>query len=392
MVSRRLIFAFAIAVTPLVAAAASLDASIGQRLFERNWISAPSSTKSDDGLGPLYDAPSCASCHAQREATELDETTVPPGVVVRLGNARGSGDPVYGRQLQTRAVVGHMPEANPDIAWTARGALRIATVTLYSQAYGKLANDTKIALRRAPSVFGVGILAHIPESEIVKAAEQKRDGVSGRPAWLLENGRRVLGRFGWRATQPDLTAQISMAFSNDIGLSTALHPEPWGDCTAAETVCRAGPHGAEKSEVEVPPALVAMIADYLNNLRPAAAPRSPRGEAVFNASGCVACHATLHLADGRAVSAYTDLLLHDMGPGLNDGIKEGAAEPGEWRTAPLWNVAATLKMGGLLHDARARNVAEAVTWHDGEAAAARNRFEALTPADKAALIDFVSKL
>jgi len=391
-----LIAALALVAAPLVAAAASLDASIGKRLFERNWVSAPSSTKSDDGLGPLYDAPSCASCHAQRAPAELDETTVPPGVVVRLGNAKGTGDPVYGHQLQTRAIAGQTPEANPDITWAAKGTQRVAAIKLYSQGYGPLAADTKLALRRAPSVAGVGFLAQIPENEIVKRAEQNignRDGVSGKPAWLMENGRRVLGRFGWKATQPDLTAQISMAFSNDIGLSTAAHPDPWGDCTVTETACRRGPHGAEKGAVEVPPALVAMIADYLNELpEPKAAALPPQGAAIFASVGCTACHATLADAKGAPVAAYTDLLLHQMGPGLNDGIREGAAAPGEWRTAPLRNVAATLRMGGLLHDARARNVAEAVAWHDGEAASARAHFEALTPADKAALIGFVSRL
>jgi CxxC motif-containing protein (DUF1111 family) len=98
------------------------------------------------------------------------------------------------------------------------------------------------------------------------------------------------------------------------------------------------------------------------------------------------------LADGRPVAAYTDLLLHDMGPDLNDGIKEGAAEAGEWRTAPLWNVAQSLKIGGLLHDGRARSVAEAIEWHGGEAAAARARFRALSAADKAALAAFVGAL
>ncbi len=391
MVSRRLILAFAFAAAPAIAGAASLDASIGQRLFERNWVSAPS----DDGLGPLYDAPSCASCHAQRASADLDETTVPPGVVVRLGNAKGTGDPVYGRQLQTRAVAGQTPEANPDITWMAKGDLRVAAITLYSRGYGPMAKDTKMALRRAPSPFGVGLLAQIPESEILKLADPgdaDRDGISGRPAWIVDKGRRVLGRFGWKATQPDLQAQISMAFFNDIGLSTEAHPEPWGDCTPSERACRQGPHGAEKGEVEVPPVLVNMIADYLASLPPPAPIQAAAGQAVFNRVGCAACHATLHLANGQAVGAYTDLLLHDMGPGLDDGIKEGAAEAGEWRTAPLWNVAAALRLGGLLHDARARNVAEAVEWHDGEAAAARSRFETLTPADKAALVDFVSRL
>ena len=110
MVQGRLIAAFALlAAAP--AAAASLDAAIGKALFQRNWVSAPSSTKSDDGLGPLYDAPSCAACHLQQPLKDFDETTVPPGTVIRLGNARGTGDPVYGYQLQTRAVAGQRPEA-----------------------------------------------------------------------------------------------------------------------------------------------------------------------------------------------------------------------------------------------------------------------------------------
>jgi len=113
------------------------------------------------------------------------------------------------------------------------------------------------------------------------------------------------------------------------------------------------------------------------------------GERLFAKVGCASCH-TPQL--GEVAGIYSDLLLHDMGPGLNDGIKEGAAEAGEWRTAPVWNVAAALKLGGLLHDARARNVAEAIEWHDGEAAASRTRFQSLTPADKAALVDFVSRL
>src|SRR5262249_40586853 len=114
--------------------------------------------------------------------------------------------------------------------------------------------------------------------------------------------------------------------------------------------------------------------------------------AVFAAIGCSSCHATLTGRNGKPVAAYTDLLLHNMGDGLNDGIREGAAPPGEWRTAPLWNTAETLKLGGLLHDGRARTVGEAIAWHGGEAAAARSRYEALSETDKAALVAFVAAL
>jgi CxxC motif-containing protein (DUF1111 family) len=393
VVQGRLIFALVLlAAAP--ASAASLDAAIGKSLFQRNWVSAPSSTKSDDGLGPLYDAPSCASCHLQQPLKDFDETTVPPGTVIRLGNARGTGDPVYGYQLQTRAVAGQMPEANPDITWQAKGNKWTAAIKLYSQGYGALAADTKMALRRAPVLNGVGLLAQVPESEILALARTqrgRRDGIAGKPSYVMVGGQRVLGRFGWKATEPDLASQISIAFLRDIGLSTTLHPEPWGDCTTTERACRAGPHGAGPGEVEVADTLVDEIAAYLNSL-PAPQPKTNQGESLFARAGCDACHATLHLADATPVNAYTDLLLHDLGPDLGDGIKEGAAKSGEWRTAPLWNIAASLEVGRLMHDGRARTVAEAIEWHGGEAATARKRFGALEPEDRAALVAYVAGL
>jgi CxxC motif-containing protein (DUF1111 family) len=376
-------------------AADGLDAAIGKALFERNWVSAPSSTKADDGLGPLYDAPSCVSCHTQRTLADVNETTIPPGTVIRLGNARGGGDRVYGRQLQTRAVGAVPPEANPDIQWMPDGKLRAAAVTLHSLGYGPLASDTKMALRRAPVLNGIALLAAIPESEILKHADPEdanHDGIKGRAAFLDIDGKRVLGRMGWKATEPDVPAQIATAFSNDIGLSTARHPEPFGDCTAAETMCRLAPHGAEPGQVEIPDTLIEAIAAYLNAPREPAAPIPVTGAALFSATGCLACHMTLTGAGGTYVGAYTDLLLHDMGEGLNDGIKEGAADTGQWRTAPLWNVAQSLKVGFLLHDGRARSVAEAIEWHGGEAAAARARFRQLDPASQRALVAFVSGL
>jgi CxxC motif-containing protein (DUF1111 family) len=380
---------------------------MGKRLFERNWVSAPSSTKSDDGLGPLYDAPSCVSCHAQNPASAADQTSTPPGMVVRLGNAHGGVDPVYGAQLQTRGVAGQVPEANPEIRWIPADTdlmrimdaedqpLQKPTVTPRNLGYGPLAKDTRLSLRRAPSLRGVGLLAQIPESEILSRADTEdanHDGIAGRAAWVMVNGKRVLGRFGWRATQPDLAAQTAIAFSRDIGLSTRLEPGPWGDCTETQRACRAGPHGAERGEPEVADQLFDLIVDYLAKLPSPPPPEPGAGQQLFTQIGCAACHATLHLANGTPVAAYTDLLLHDMGAGLGDGIEEGAADPWFWRTAPLWDVAGSLKMGGLLHDGRARNVTEAIEWHQGEAASARSHFRALTPSDKAALVAFVSGL
>jgi len=239
------------------------------------------------------------------------------------------------------------------------------------------------------------LLAQIPESEILKHADPEdidRDGVEGRVPWVYVDGKRVLGRFGWKAAQPSLVAQTAAAFSRDLGLSTRLLPDPWGDCTSDERACRAAPTGSEKGEPEVADSMLDMIVDYVASLSAPVPAKSDRGEALFIHSGCAACHMTLHLADGKPVPAYTDLLLHDMGAGLGDGIEEGAAGSWTWRTAPLWGVADSLKSGGLLHDGRAADVSEAIQWHDGEAWSAREHFRALSISDKAALVAFVSGL
>jgi CxxC motif-containing protein (DUF1111 family) len=392
MVPRRLIATgFAVA-APALALAASLDAVVGRALFERNWVSAPSSTQADDGLGPLYDAPSCAACHAPRGGASGNGLM--PGMVIRLGNAKATGDPVYGSQLQTHGVAGQTPEGNPKLVWRETEDGRVADIALTDLGYGALASETKVSLRRAPALDGAALLARIPETEILKqaAAEKRRGDVAGEPAWVTDNGKRVLGRFGWRAETPTLASQIALAFSRDIGLSTSAHPEAYGECTERESACRAAPQGAKPGEVEVPDALVIAVVKHIETLKPTMPSNAKQAEALFAKTGCAECHATLRLTDGTPVPAYTDLLLHRMGEGLNDGIAEAAAAPGQWRTAPLWNVAESLKMGGLLHDGRARNVAEAILWHGGEAAFARTRFQALSAADKAALAAFVSGL
>jgi CxxC motif-containing protein (DUF1111 family) len=315
--------------------------------------------------------------------------------VIRLGNARGETDPIYGAQLQTRGVAGEVPEASPDIGWGEKDGLRIVTLKPDKLGYGALAKDTRLSPRRAPSLKGVGLLARVPEREILKNADSEdanHDGIAGRLPWVTVGGKRVLGRFGWKAASPDLPSQVAAAFSRDIGLSTRLRPEPWGDCTPAERVCRDGPHGSANGEPEVPDALLDLIVAYVASLPPPQQPKAVLGEKLFAAAGCEACHATLHLADGTPVRAYTDLLLHDMGAGLGDGIEEGPGEPWFWRTAPLWDVANSLKLGGLLHDGRARNVTEAIEWHEGEAMGARARFRALSPPDQATLVAFVSGL
>jgi CxxC motif-containing protein (DUF1111 family) len=349
--------------------ARNLDVATGWTLFKRPWISEPSSLSAGGGIGPLYDARACNSCHIGGGPGRVAEDAIGEGLAVRTGH-----DPVYGDQIQTRALPGFDPEADVAFHWEEKSGARTPELDFTKLYYGPL--TAHVALRRAPSLFGIGLLESVPESEILKGhGHAARIGTS-------------LGRFGWKATMPGITDQVATAFQRDFGIATSGLPGAWGECTEAEKACRAAPGAA----VELPDNMRDYLVAYLRSLQPVAAgPRAAApGFAVFKASGCLACHAVLKDAHGAPVRAYTDMLLHDMGPGLDDGIAEGDARSSEWRTAPLWNLAGELNQGGLLHDGRARSVAEAVNWHGGEASQARAAFNALSPKRRKLLESFLT--
>ncbi|MDR4308717.1 c-type cytochrome [Chelatococcus sambhunathii] len=379
------------------ASARDLDSAIGKAVFDRLWVQAPASTKSADGLGPLFAARSCASCHAGsggRTTFRLgrDDPAEHPGLVIRLGAADGRPDPTYGAQLQ--------PEGFGKAPGEGRVAVRFAAAgrpdwSVTDWGYGAPAPETRLSPRVAPSLSGVGLLARVPEAAILAREDPEDrdgDGVSGRAARLPDGS---LGRFGWKAAEPTLEAQAAQAFLLDLGLSTTDRPDPAGDCTAAEPQCRTAPHGAEAGEPEVRPELMTGLVAFLDR-RPAPPPRpaSPRGERLFVAAGCAACHApSLPLTGGGEVRAHTDLLLHDMGEALDDGMGEGAAKSAEWRTAPLWGLSRALAQNaGLMHDGRAADVRAAIGWHGGEAEGAKARFGRLSDKEQAELLAYVSGL
>ncbi|QTL03886.1 thiol oxidoreductase [Aquabacter sp. L1I39] len=388
-----------------------LDLAIGKALFDRAWVQAPASTKGDDGLGPLYDARSCAACHPRdgRAAMVVNAKgeLEGRGAVLVLGQPGGGGDPVYGRRLQIDAIPGLRPEGILAVRWETQSDGRARPVPAPTDlGYGPLAPATGMSLRIAPDLRGRGLLEQVPDEAILAiAAEQARgpDRVKGTARRItLADGTSTLGRYGWKANQPTIAAQSSEAFFLDLGLSTPLHPEPWGDCTEAQPACRNAPHGIEaEGQLEIPSALLDRVVAYVAALPAPPAERDPKGAAhdgkgaaLFAATGCATCHRpALPTRDGGSAPLFTDLLLHDMGPGLADTLPDPGAAPAQWRTAPLAGISDALaRKTGLLHDGRAAGIAEAITWHDGEARSAAERFTALSPAQKAALIAYVSRL
>lgn len=389
--------AFAAALVLASAPAEAADeAALGRALFRRAWVPAPSTTRADDGLGPQFDARACAACHpgGDRPALRFDRTgELPRGMVVRLERRDGSPDPIHGEQLQAEAVPGLAPEARLRLRVTNVEGRRRLSVEARDPTDGPLAPDTIPSLRFAPALHGAGAIEAVPEAAIRAGADpddRDGDGIAGRVSEVVDgDGRTRLGRWGFRATGIDLADQTAAAFAIDMGLSSARRPDPFGDCTPAQTACRAAPTGAPDTAGahEIDEAIVTLIAAHLARLeRPSRETLAPagseRGARVWATLGCAACHAPLEGA-GRVV--HSDLLLHDMGPGLAAGDPTRRAGR-EWRTTPLLGLGDRLGVGAaLLHDGRARTLTEAVAWHAGEAAAAAARFRALPAADRRAL-------
>ena len=379
-------------------AAHALDTVLGKALFERLWVSSPASTTAADGLGPLYNARACESCHRRggRGRVDLPGSGVVESVAVvaRLGN-----DPVYGWQVQTRAVPGLAAEGRLRVEysdWTMALAdgtpvtLRRPVYYLDDLAHGPLHPDTRLLPRQAPSLHGLGLVEQLPDDAITALADpgdRDGDGISGRVAWQWRDGRRRVGRYGWQAELVSLQEQTEQALLLDLGLSTPARPVPAGDCTDAQRDCLDAPHGRSPhlDGEEVSAQMAALITRYVAALpAPPPADTASPGARLFREIGCAACHRPLLRGEDVVVHAYSDFLLHDLGPGL---------EGEEWRTAPLWGLGRLLAENApLLHDGRARDATEAILWHGGEADASRQRFRALPAGERRALLDFLETL
>lgn len=416
-----------------------LDFELGRALFEKLWVASPSSTRASDGLGPLYNTRSCHSCHindGRGHAPEGPEDNalsftvklaVPAPADARMAEIEDYlatlPDPTYGRQVQDFAAPGQVAEARvsvdyepvtvdlPDTTVT----LRAPRVTLENLAYGPLDPAASISPRVAPPLLGLGLIEAIPAADILAGADPEdadSDGISGRAniVWSLEYDQPMLGRFGYKAGLPTVRQQAAAAFHTDLGISTPIFPEGWGDCSAAQADCRTAPHGDGDVRVfEADATALDLTTLYSANLGVPARrglddAQVLQGKEIFHQAGCPACHrpkyVTHRLPDQpersfQLIWPYSDFLLHDMGDGLADGQPEGRATGREWRTAPLWGVGLAQRVSdraGFLHDGRARSLLEAILWHGGEAQAAQSHVRALTAEDRAALIKFLESL
>ncbi len=399
--------------------------AVGNSFFRQNWVTAPASTEARDGLGPTFNALSCSSCHL------LDGRGKPPddpedgerGLLLRL-SIPGTGphggplpEPVYGGQLQDRAVVSVPIEGKFIIIYQEvpgafddgeQYSLRRPVYQFRDLKFGPMHPETLFSPRVGPAIVGMGLLEAIPEAVILSAADPNDadgDGISGRVnmVWDERKGAMSLGRFGWKANVPTIEQQTAGAFLGDLGVTSELFPDE--NCTAPQEACMAAPNGGRP---EIGAKRLADVVFYTQTLAVPAMrdiddPQVQQGAQVFVQAGCAICHTPQHTTGPHEIEAlsnqtiypYTDLLLHDMGPELADGRPDFEANGQEWRTPPLWGIGLVETVNDhtmFLHDGRARNLTEAILWHGGEAAAARDAFKALTKEERDALIRFLNSL
>jgi CxxC motif-containing protein (DUF1111 family) len=399
---------------------------VGNSFFNQNWVTAPASTTARDGLGPTFNARSCASCHfkdGRGRPPEFDGE-MPTGYLVRLSMPGSDfhGAPLpeanYGDQIQDQAIMDLTPEATlrityEEISFTfpdgETAVLHQPTLHFENLAQGDLHPEAQFSPRVANQMIGLGLLEAVPEETILALADptdQDGDGISGRPntVWDAYNNQMALGRFGWKANQPSLLQQTAGAFLGDMGITTPLFPNE--NCTEIDEACQTAVTGGTP-EIEADDFLKVVL--YASSLAVPARrdwedPQVLQGKALFNEIGCADCHTplletgvhpTIPALSNQTIRPYTDMLLHDMGDGLADGRSDFQATGSEWRTPPLWGIGLIETVNGhtyFLHDGRARNLQEAILWHGGEAETSRDNYTNLTPAEREALLKFLETL
>ncbi|WP_324755290.1 di-heme oxidoredictase family protein [Roseovarius sp. Pro17] len=417
-----------------------LNFKVGNGLFRKLWVSSPSSTLASDGLGPLYNARSCQRCHIKdgrgHPPQGPDDNAISMFLRVSIPGKSEDAiaeiedyiaslpDPTYGTQLQDFAVQGHASEYRLEITYDeevvtmADGteiSLRHPTYTAADLGYGPLHHGAMFSPRVAPQMIGLGLLEAIPAADILAGADPDDadgDGISGRPniIWSVVQDQPMLGRFGHKAGNPTILEQAASAFVGDIGISNPIFTAGAGECTDLQADCKAAIQGDGDDRVfEIDAEGLDLVTFYSRNLGVPARrnmddPQVLHGKEVFYQIGCTACHTPSFVTNRlegqpeqsfQLIWPFTDMLLHDMGPGLADNRPEARATGLEWRTAPLWGIGLTEQVSGhtyFLHDGRARSILEAILWHGGEARAQRDAVSRMQTADRHALIAYLESL
>lgn len=380
----------------------------------------------ESGLGPVYAGYSCGSCH--KNAGRTPSSLFSQGgsgsygfssMLVYLTRKNGAFFREYGRVLHDQTIYGSKAEGKLQVTYTEEKGkfpdgeeytLQRPHYTItewYSDSISP--EDLYISVRIPLRHVGMGQIMALDKDELLKVealSNYPEYGISGRLNYITERGIRQIGVSGNKAQHADLT--VELGYSSDMGITNTRYPE---EVCAGQTQSPAIYHGIEVSTEDMEDVDLYMqclgvpARRYVNNSI------VKKGEAAFYAAKCQLCHLpTLHTKaegsvllngtrlpwlGGQTIHPYSDFLIHDMGPELDDHLKSGLAFGNEWRTTPLWGIGLQEIVNGhsqFLHDGRARNLQEAILWHGGEGAVSKELFKQLSKEDRRALIVFLETL
>jgi CxxC motif-containing protein (DUF1111 family) len=393
---------------------------LGDQTFEAKFVAPPAQVFA--GLGPIYNNVSCINCHRNDGGGFPSTGSATSGLLMRISQygMDPHGGPMavagYGTQIQDQSVFGYEAEATVSISYVETpftypdgsvASLRKPTYMLVNP-YLPFGVLYMLSPRLAPPLVGIGLLDDIPDNTIqgfVDEGDQNADGITGKVNMVYDGytKKMVPGRFGLKANTSTLLLQVATAYQQDMGVTSYVTP------TESSMGQSQFPTATNTGQVELPDSLLNFVTFYVRSLavparRNVTDPDVQAGSILFNQINCSGCHRptivtgpdfSLPQLSGQRIHPYTDLLLHDMGSGLADDRPDFLATGSEWRTEPLWGLGMLQKTTGTafyLHDGRARTIEEAILWHDGEAANAKNGFTGLTAAQRNQLIKFLNSL
>ncbi len=383
------------------------EVAAGKELFVRVWKAHDPLSPDGDGLGPVYNANSCVTCHGQggvggAGGLQHNVTTFMltiPGQPTRSGIVHAFASAT--EYLETLRAL------NPALPYTSRPTLQLVNQhSMDSVSFGGTRGTLALSQRNTPALFGIGLIDAISERTLL-AEERKqrfRHGMTkpGHPTLpvgrvsILADGR--IGKFGWKGQSASISDFVQAACANELGLSNPgqAQPKPF-----VYTSYKDEGHDLTQKQCDQIAAFCAALPKPVVVLpaEPTKQEAAAKGQRLFNEIGCADCH-TPNL--GSVEGLYSDLLLHKMGMDLQgagayygnpipvaSSGNSSAPGPDEWRTPPLWGVADSAP---YLHDGRAQTLQDAIKMHRGQAEKSSTTFEALPRADQDALVEFLKTL
>jgi CxxC motif-containing protein (DUF1111 family) len=391
-----------------------------------------------DGLGPRFNLDSCGGCHSQPATGGSSPATNPQVSVATAFGARNTVPSFLTLNGPIREVrFKRYPDGSPDggvhalfvISGRVDSTGDASGCTIQQPAFDRHYANGNVIFRIPTPVFGAGLIEQIPDAAVLanqstNASGKSALGIGGRANRVRmsmtgepnSNGNDgTIARFGWKAQNKSLLLFSGEAYNVEMGITNELFQTERDETPGCQLVTT--PNDVTKTDAKLGTDMISAVEKFAAFMRFSAPPEPSttmpggsqsigRGRAAFTALGCALCHtptlytgpSTVAALSTKRANLYSDLMVHNMGPGLADEITQGSAAGDEFRTAPLWGVGQRVF---FLHDGRTTDLVAAIRAHKSagngqyrasEANAVVDRYNAAAETTKQDLLNFLRSL